>query len=1131
MNYLKRKFLCMHALLFVTLLCFSHGAFAQSESNGEGGVNAETIKLRIEAVEGSTSLDEQVAASLIDLYRRSLVNIDRERLEKQAALEFEQDGKQSRDELLQVQRDISELRSSLEENPPAVSAKTGKDQLEESLAKARSELDAAEAKQTKLRDLYNVELGRPGKARDRLAEARTERESASMESPAATGNIPELIEAQGIYRESRVRSLNAEIRKLEQELLTHEQRVTMLAAQLELTGLEVSSARYRTRAIEDAISARSGAAAEQARADALAARQELEGRHPVIAELAGGNVELGNYLNRQVEHIQQVSDERDATQQQMAKLNEELSSTRAKLAIAGLNQALGQLLLDQRRALPNARTLKKRIRERERLAADIGLKQIEFGEQLRKLREGDRGLDSLAQQLADEDIEGLSDELDRLTRDRVDLLERSMDGGIRYLRILGELDLAERQLADAVVEYSKYLDIQLMWVRNTPPVDSNALQSLPSDLARFADKGNWAQFRQDLLSNVRERPWIFTLGGLLLLLGLARSRFLARVDAYAGKVGKIRTDRFGYSVLALLYTVMAAAPIPLALYLTGSAMASGTSSDSFTVAISASIARASANFLLIQLFFDLARDRGVMLKHCDWPEFSVQKLRQEFSWFRWVYPGSMLITEANFILDYRGALGTLTLLGSVATSVGIAILAYRLFSPEGGILRDFLRARPGRLVTQTRPIWMGLLALALPALILLWLSGFSYTSDVLLTSFTYSFFMVLGVMVVHGLLTRWLTLGARRLEYRAALERRDALRALSAAGQEPTGSDESDFDFEEPRVDYASLDSNSRLLVKTVTLFFTLFWLWVIWSPVVPALTVLEEISFWSRTALVNGNETQVPVTLVDLIRAVIITVVTISAAKGLPSLIEIAILHRFQMTTGGRYTATTLMRYAIIGIGGATVIGMLGVSWNKAQWLVAALGVGIGFGLQEIVANFISGLVLLFERPIRIGDVVTVGETSGVVTRIQIRATTIRDWDRRELLVPNKEFITTRLLNWSLSDEVIRLLIPVGVAYGSDVMKAMKLAEEAAREHPEVLKDPAPFVIFEGFGDNALNLSLRAYLPSVENRLGSMSDINQAINRKFKEAGIVIAFPQRDIHLETAGPIDVRLHPADGKT
>jgi potassium efflux system protein len=199
-------------------------------------------------------------------------------------------------------------------------------------------------------------------------------------------------------------------------------------------------------------------------------------------------------------------------------------------------------------------------------------------------------------------------------------------------------------------------------------------------------------------------------------------------------------------------------------------------------------------------------------------------------------------------------------------------------------------------------------------------------------------------------------------------------------------------------------------------------------------------------------------------------------------------------------------------------------VEWSKLQWLVAALGVGIGFGLQEIVANFISGLIILFERPIRVGDIVTVGDTDGVVTKIRIRATTIRNWDRKELLVPNKEFITGRLLNWSLSDQVMRIVVVVGVAYEADVDKAHELMIEAAKENEYVIQDPGPVVSFEGFGDNALTLLLRAYIDNLDHRLATVTMLHKAINTKFRQAGISIAFPQRDLHLNTLSPLQVEV-------
>jgi len=205
-------------------------------------------------------------------------------------------------------------------------------------------------------------------------------------------------------------------------------------------------------------------------------------------------------------------------------------------------------------------------------------------------------------------------------------------------------------------------------------------------------------------------------------------------------------------------------------------------------------------------------------------------------------------------------------------------------------------------------------------------------------------------------------------------------------------------------------------------------------------------------------------------------------------------------------------------------VLSSLGGSWSQIQWAVAALSVGIGFGLQEIVANFISGLIILFEQPIRLGDVVTVGDVSGTVTKIRIRATTIRDFDRKELLVPNKEFITSRLLNWSLSDQVTRMILEVGVAYGTDLDRAIAIVQEVADRHPLVMRDPRPFITFEAFGDNSLLLQMRLFVDQLDKRLAIASELRLEINRRFNAEGIVVAFPQRDVHLDTSRPLDIRL-------
>jgi len=240
--------------------------------------------------------------------------------------------------------------------------------------------------------------------------------------------------------------------------------------------------------------------------------------------------------------------------------------------------------------------------------------------------------------------------------------------------------------------------------------------------------------------------------------------------------------------------------------------------------------------------------------------------------------------------------------------------------------------------------------------------------------------------------------------------------------------------------------------------------------------------------------------------------------ARNVPSLLDIILLKQSNVSVGGRYTAGTLTRYTISTITALIVLKQIGASTLQLGGAAAALGVGIGFGLQEIVANFICGLILLFERPVRVGDVITIGDASGEVTKIRIRATTIRDWEQKELVVPNKELITSRLLNWTLSDSVTRIFITVGVAYGSDVDRAMALIWEAAVECPLVTDEPEPRVHFEEFGNSALILTLRAYTSNVRERLTVATEIHRAIDRKFRAAGIVIAFPQRDVYIRSEG-------------
>lgn len=166
----------------------------------------------------------------------------------------------------------------------------------------------------------------------------------------------------------------------------------------------------------------------------------------------------------------------------------------------------------------------------------------------------------------------------------------------------------------------------------------------------------------------------------------------------------------------------------------------------------------------------------------------------------------------------------------------------------------------------------------------------------------------------------------------------------------------------------------------------------------------------------------------------------------------------------------------------------------------------------------------MLFERPFRVGDTVTVGQVNGIVKRIQIRATTIEDRDCKEIIVPNKDMIAGQLINWSLSNRIIRIKIPVGIAYGSDTKLAEELMIKAAKNNPMILKSPQPMTVFRSFGDNTLNFEILIFTENIDDRIRIQHEMNHAIDNAFRQNGITIAFPQRDLHLDTAKPLDIRM-------
>jgi len=257
-----------------------------------------------------------------------------------------------------------------------------------------------------------------------------------------------------------------------------------------------------------------------------------------------------------------------------------------------------------------------------------------------------------------------------------------------------------------------------------------------------------------------------------------------------------------------------------------------------------------------------------------------------------------------------------------------------------------------------------------------------------------------------------------------------------------------------------------------------------------------------------------VSISLGDVVGLIVTVWVAFLLSRFIRFVLEEDVYPRLPMGRGMPYAISNLLHYVILLLGFLVAVGAMGVNLDRLTILTGAFGVGVGFGLQTIVNNFVSGIILLLERPIQVGDAIQMGDLDGEVRRIGIRSTTVHTWRGAEVLVPNATLISGNLTNWTLSDRTRRIELPVGVAYGTDPERVLGLLTETASSISGVLASPAPMALFLGFGDSALNFEVRAWTDHFEEWGSIRSKMAVAVNNRLKAEGIEVPFPQRDVNL-----------------
>jgi potassium efflux system protein len=982
---------------------------------------------------------------------------------------------------------------------------------EQEVQKARDELAVSE-KQPKNRQTRLAEIPKLMVERQQELEKVTSAHSDVSDQDATDV----LANAERNYLWSRMEALKMSLAEMEEQRLYFTKSPDLVQVRRDFRAKKLAHEEKKLAALRDAIDKRRIAEAEKQASETT--RTAAVERPAAIAKLAEQNVKLANKQVEIAEKGAALTATLEAVGKQRDKLVTDFNRDQERIEAATI-EASGQQLRQREELLPDIRELTRRIALREQEREDVTYESFELIDRRSEVVDADveqRVADLLADVPVDQQAMW-EPEVRELLAAELKIIDSAKQAYDSYLQDLPKLSAAEDELRAKAQEYKNFIAEHVLWIRSTS-VPRAADLAPAADAVRWSiDPQNWRAALLALRNKAVDSPLVVTLFVAVLGFSLYMHQRLRRRLREIGEQAAKRTSTdFWPSLEALWITLLLSLPWPGLLWFVGWWMDSPLNDSEFVRSLSVSLQFTAGCLLLLELVRHLCRSAGLADAHFNWPQSCLLQVRRHVRWLIWMcLPLVVWLTGLEVQNVERLWSSSLGRACFVAVMAFMSFAAYRVLLSRKSPFRQLLMNNSE---TSEAPwlfhLWSPVVTFLPLVLAVLAIVGYYYTAQKLSVQLLQTAAVVLGLLIMGGLTKRWILLNRRKL----AREQAKQKRAQAAAAAEKNVSDETPSlqasDLMEDSVDLVALGEQTSKMVFTVLVVAGLTLAWFVWAEMLPALSSLDK---WPILPERNGVEN--PLTWGDLLQFVLVVVVSFVAVRNLPALMEFALLQRLPLDGGSRYAITSISRYVLAAIGITVAYQSLGFTGTSIQWLVAAMGVGLGFGLQEIFANFVSGIILLFERPIRVGDVVTLGEKTGVVSRIRMRATTILDPDRKEYIVPNKDLITERLLNWTLSDSTNRIEIKVGIAYGSDTDLACRLLKETAANHPLILKDPEPVATFDGFGASTLDFTLRCFLPSMEKRLMTIHELNTTINEKFQAANLEMAYPQTDVYIKTVPP------------
>ena len=889
-----------------------------------------------------------------------------------------------------------------------------------------------------------------------------------------------------------------------QVLLKNSDQLTVLyQSRYELLNTRVQALQQQIAAIQEAINQKNLAKTQNQVEQAQQQSQSIE-QNPLIQKELDLNSQLSQYLLEQTEKTNTLTQDElrmrnvlDNLTQTQRTIDEQISALQGTLV-------LSRIIQQQKQKLPtnlNIQGLSKQI-------ADLRVQIFDITQKRNELYDIDAYISKIEQDENKSFTPAEKTQLTNLLTERRKVGSDLIKSLNNQLNLAISLELTQQQITQISDQIQSKLDQQSFWVKSNNPINLDWFKKLPMSLkAQFDGIGKKLGFP----TNFDNLPYLlayvfilFVIGGVILKFKNAIKQRLAVIN---GEINTLRSDSQWHTPLALFYTAF--------LSLSGTLwfLAACQLLGFFFVKNPQEFWEWSLSMAGYWWFFSFIlatlRPNGIVVRHFGFSQESAANLQDVTK--RIIVSVVLLLNTSIFSNVMDSGLAN-DVLGEINTIVAlifcIAIIAPRFIRTEKSFNLNDTDQRDKKIFKLVRI----LLQLVPIILIVLIAVGYYYTALNLITHLINTYIAWVVWSLIRYTIYRGITVASRRLAYRRLQEKRQQKQQ-----DNPEASKSDEVVINEQEEGLALNDVRNQLLRFADLFIWTALFaiLYYVWSDLVTVVSYLRDITLWQQTSTTEAGVVTETISLFNLIVALIIVVITYILVRNIQGILEVLIFSRVKLSQGTPYTITTLLTYALVAVGGAWAFSTLGMSWSKLQWLFAALSVGLGFGMQEIFANFVSGIILLFERPIRVGDTVTINDVTGTVAKIRIRAITMIDPDRKEVIVPNKSFVTGQVTNWALSNTVTRLVVSVGVAYGSDLELVKRLLLQAANELPTVLRDPEPRALFLNFGASTLDHELRVYVGQVADRNDTLDALNRRVNELFAENNIDIAFNQLDIFIK----------------